>query len=42
MQHFLGGKGKDVVVLITSLIHAIVEEVLLGARYKRSKETRSK
>ena len=38
----LGGKGKDIVVLITSLIHARVGRGALRAHYKRSKETQSK
>ncbi len=41
MQHYLGGKGKDRVMLIKSLIYLREEKGACGARYKRSKESQS-
>jgi len=38
MQPFLGGNGKDRVVLIKSLLYTRVEKGAGGAGYKRSKE----
>jgi len=37
----MGGKGKDRVALIKSLIYARVGRGTLGVHYKKSKETKS-